>query len=111
MSYFSDLEKYIKEADTHYRRLYPDATDTIEHSLNDPGDMFRHAYVAGRFAQEHSAIEAYILGHLHEMTTPNDDPKERKMDIDNNSKGIECGRKTKTPEELADAIKRGVDNR
>ena len=110
MSYFSDRDRYMAEADAQYKRLYPDATDTVSNSSNGPGDAFRHAYVAGRFAQEHSAIEASILGTLHEITNPNLDRKEREMDSRNNEKGIEYGRETNTPEGLADEIKRGMDN-
>ncbi|CAH0244973.1 Bifunctional hemolysin/adenylate cyclase [Pseudomonas sp. Bi70] len=110
MSYWSDKARYEAEAQAQYERVNPNATDNVKDSRDGPGDAFRHAYVSGRFAQEHSAIEAGVLGTLHEIVNWNPESAEREMDKHNNEKGIEYGKDTLTPDDLADAIKRGMDN-
>jgi hypothetical protein len=110
MGVFDDRDRYVAEADAAYKRLYPNAPDTLEGSSNGPGDAFRHAYVSGRFAQEYSGITASALGSLHEIYSYNIDSNERNMDGENNAKGIEYGERTSTPDELADAVKAGLDS-
>jgi hypothetical protein len=62
-------------------------------------DAYRHAYVSGRFTQEHGAAVARIVGDGHEYTNRNS-KEEHAMDYHNNEVGRHYGSKTRGGAEL-----------
>jgi hypothetical protein len=76
---------------------------------NNAIDAFRHAYVSGKFASIYGSAFADALGIINELEHKND-AKERNMDLWNNNIGRQYGFKDISSDELADKIKRALDN-
>jgi len=85
----------------------PEETD-----INNDIDAFRHAYASGVFTQEFSEEIANILGQFNEIKGDlNDQPEDqRNMDLWNNKIGREYGKKATSKEELAELLKKALEN-
>tara|TARA_Y100001935_G_C17248666_1_gene479756 strand:+ start:328 stop:975 length:648 start_codon:yes stop_codon:yes gene_type:complete len=78
-------------------------------------DAFRHAYVSGRYVQEYNEVVAKILGDAQEVfpggsSNPQNSDAAKNMDKWNNDIGRKYGKKAKSREELAELLKKALEN-
>lgn len=77
---------------------------------NNEADAFRHAYTSGVMTQVyHYKTIADLLGQGNEIQNPNPE-NQHNMDLWNNNVGRNYGDKIKDRKELADALKKALEN-
>ncbi len=77
---------------------------------NTDVDAFRHAYVSGVFTQEYNEQTADFLGRLNEMSLTREPEDEENMDLWNNAVGRKYGKSSKSRKNLADKLKKALEN-
>ena len=77
---------------------------------NNEVDAFRHAYVSGVFTQVYKSKKfADLCGQVNEIKNPNPE-NQHNMDLWNNNVGRNYGAKIKDRKNLADALKKALEN-
>ena len=113
MSKEAKIEGYLY-FEKHIRSLpkNPDGSiNEFSHGFADNDiEAFRHAYVSGVFAQEYSEKIADILGWLNEWDSVGSPAGGTNMDLWNNKVGRKLGLKAKSRNELADLVKKALEN-
>ena len=100
------FDKNIRELPRKKEGSFDESTGEMS---NNDADAFRHAYVSGVFTQEKGEMRANLAGIYNEMKGTNP-INQQNMDLWNNSVGRKHGKKSKTREELADFIKKALEN-
>ena len=101
--------------DRHIRSLPKDKNGHIDKKLaklsNNDVDAFRHAYTSGIIVQEYkNSFIADILGQANEIFRPNNPKEQVNMDLWNNAIGRKYGKETTSRKELADKLKKALEN-
>ncbi len=80
---------------------------------NNDVDAFRHAYVSGVYTQKYHELTANLLGQFNELMGDlirKQPPEQKNMDLWNNEVGRSYGSSTSSKKDLADALKKEIEN-
>lgn len=107
-------EEAYQYFDKNIRKLPKKADGTWDFDTgkfhNNDVDAFRHAYVAGVFAQEYNAITSIGFGLLNEILGFGAIDEDI-MDFSNNLIGIKYGKRTKSKEKLAKLLQKALEKK
>jgi len=116
----SEAEKESYEYfDKDIRNLIKNKSGEVDNTasglVDNDVDAFRHAYVSGRYTQEYGEAAAKVAGDLQELfpggsSNPQNSDAAKNMDKWNNDIGRKYGKKAKSREELAELLKKALEN-
>lgn len=91
-------KKYVEHLDEKvekYYNIYHFSMEPNHTSYNNEADAFKHTYMSAELTLWLGANIAYKLGVMQEDSNPYNTEAERRMDLHNDSVGIEIGKRLK----------------